>query len=221
MHMYCKKCGCRLSSSAKVCPECGCEATTEYCGGFWGIVGENSKVPAPHERDAAPQKKTTAAAPAAPPATASEETLKELAAARKEASERKAIAAKERARADKAEEKLRSRGKTLAIILVLVLLFGLLQSLRLAGRPTNKDISDLKDQVKTLEDQNKTLDKQNRELQKTNDTLQKENDELKKQLEYPQDHSGGLFGNGTDHNPYNAPDGGQYYNNWGGDSDGQ
>lgn len=45
--MYCKKCGCKLKSDAKICEECGAVVNSiEYCGGFWGLVsGEKEKLP--------------------------------------------------------------------------------------------------------------------------------------------------------------------------------
>lgn len=42
--MYCKKCGCRLNKGNSKCPDCGVKVTEiEYCGGFWGLVGERGK----------------------------------------------------------------------------------------------------------------------------------------------------------------------------------
>lgn len=42
--MYCSKCGCKVESSQKNCPNCGALADgIEYCGGFWGLVGEEPK----------------------------------------------------------------------------------------------------------------------------------------------------------------------------------
>lgn len=43
--MYCKKCGYKLMSGKRVCGNCGEPVdSAEYCGGFWGLVGE---VPSP------------------------------------------------------------------------------------------------------------------------------------------------------------------------------
>lgn len=41
--MYCSYCGCKLNSTAKKCPSCGNDARSEYCGGFWGLVGEKEQ----------------------------------------------------------------------------------------------------------------------------------------------------------------------------------
>lgn len=42
--MYCKKCGCRINYGEQRCSDCGTEVgVIEYCGGFWGLVGENNK----------------------------------------------------------------------------------------------------------------------------------------------------------------------------------
>lgn len=42
--MYCKKCGYKLRTGENVCKNCGEPAgSAEYCGGFWGIVGEDKK----------------------------------------------------------------------------------------------------------------------------------------------------------------------------------
>lgn len=38
--MYCKKCGIRIKEGQEKCPECGTEQDKpEYCGGFWGLIG--------------------------------------------------------------------------------------------------------------------------------------------------------------------------------------
>lgn len=43
--MYCSKCGARVSGSA--CGNCGTPVTpADYCGGFWGLVGETPPVSA-------------------------------------------------------------------------------------------------------------------------------------------------------------------------------
>ena len=41
--MYCKKCGCKVTEKEKKCPNCGRSVEIEYCGGFWGLVGEEKK----------------------------------------------------------------------------------------------------------------------------------------------------------------------------------
>ena len=38
--MYCQKCGCKIKKNDKKCPNCGKKVELEYCGGFWGLVGE-------------------------------------------------------------------------------------------------------------------------------------------------------------------------------------
>lgn len=39
--MFCKKCGMRCDSSLETCANCGHPiGGDEYCGGFWGLVGE-------------------------------------------------------------------------------------------------------------------------------------------------------------------------------------
>ena len=43
--MYCKNCGCKISTEEKRCSDCGIDIKEiEYCGGFWGLVGEEGKV---------------------------------------------------------------------------------------------------------------------------------------------------------------------------------
>ena len=40
--MYCSKCGCRIHAGENVCSNCRTVLNdTEYCGGFWGLVGRN------------------------------------------------------------------------------------------------------------------------------------------------------------------------------------
>ena len=51
--MYCSYCGCKLDSTAKKCPSCGNDARSEYCGGFWGLVGEKE----PQKPELAAEKK--------------------------------------------------------------------------------------------------------------------------------------------------------------------
>ena len=41
--MYCSFCGCKLDATAQRCPSCGQNARVEFCGGFWGLVGEQKK----------------------------------------------------------------------------------------------------------------------------------------------------------------------------------
>ena len=50
--MFCNKCGQKLATKAKVCSNCGAPSKrAEYCGGFWGLVGEKPPVaPAPVSR---------------------------------------------------------------------------------------------------------------------------------------------------------------------------
>lgn len=51
--MFCKKCGRKIRSGEKKCPSCGTSSNqAEYCGGFWGLVGEEPKQP---RQDAAPE----------------------------------------------------------------------------------------------------------------------------------------------------------------------
>ena len=38
--MYCQKCGCKINKNDKKCLNCGKKVELEYCGGFWGLVGE-------------------------------------------------------------------------------------------------------------------------------------------------------------------------------------
>ncbi len=43
--MYCKNCGCKINTGEKRCSDCGTDIKEiEYCGGFWGLVGEEEKV---------------------------------------------------------------------------------------------------------------------------------------------------------------------------------
>lgn len=45
--MFCKKCGMKCDSSHAACANCGYPTgEEEYCGGFWGLVGEKPPVPA-------------------------------------------------------------------------------------------------------------------------------------------------------------------------------
>lgn len=43
--MYCQKCGCKINMEERRCSDCGTDVKgNEYCGGFWGLVGEEEKV---------------------------------------------------------------------------------------------------------------------------------------------------------------------------------
>lgn len=43
--MYCLKCGKKISLGEEQCSECGTKISgNEYCGGFWGLVGEDNKI---------------------------------------------------------------------------------------------------------------------------------------------------------------------------------
>ncbi len=43
--MYCKNCGCKISTGDKKCPNCGTPVTEiEYCGGFWGLTEKSEKI---------------------------------------------------------------------------------------------------------------------------------------------------------------------------------
>lgn len=39
--MFCLKCGAKVPQGMKQCLKCGAPIEDEYCGGFWGLVGEN------------------------------------------------------------------------------------------------------------------------------------------------------------------------------------
>lgn len=56
--MYCKKCGCKIKSEEKYCSDCGAEVgNIEYCGGFWGLVGEEKeKIDIPDIKPVEPEK---------------------------------------------------------------------------------------------------------------------------------------------------------------------
>lgn len=42
--MFCRKCGIKLNAGEKTCRNCGASVElAEYCGGFWGLVGEEKK----------------------------------------------------------------------------------------------------------------------------------------------------------------------------------
>ena len=46
--MYCRRCGIRLVSDAKKCPECGLDTYgNEYNGGFWGLLTETDRETSP------------------------------------------------------------------------------------------------------------------------------------------------------------------------------
>ena len=63
--MFCSKCGSRLDGDAATCRQCGAAAdAAEYCGGFWGLVGEKNapgKTSAPKTRNEEKTEKPRAA----------------------------------------------------------------------------------------------------------------------------------------------------------------
>lgn len=57
--MYCKKCGIRIKEGQEKCPECGTEQDKpEYCGGFWGLVGDQREDEASRQIQKQPEEET-------------------------------------------------------------------------------------------------------------------------------------------------------------------
>ena len=57
--MYCKKCGIRIKEGQEKCPECGTEQDKpEYCGGFWGLVGDRREDEASRQIQKQPEEET-------------------------------------------------------------------------------------------------------------------------------------------------------------------
>ena len=168
--MYCKKCGCRLKSGAGVCPECGSETTAEYCGGFWGIINEKGGNAAPRE---------SVSAPAAPSYDAAPKPQKSM-----DVAESAAPVPVREAEVSAPESDKRSGGfsKALSVLLLMALLFGLVQSVRLAGRPSRSEVRELKGQIEDLEDDKEVLEDVNDKLRSKNKKLSHNYKELKAYL---------------------------------------
>ena len=58
--MYCKKCGIRIKEGQEKCPECGTEQDKpEYCGGFWGLIGNQREDEASRQIQKQPEEGTS------------------------------------------------------------------------------------------------------------------------------------------------------------------
>lgn len=58
--VYCKKCGIRIKEGQEKCPECGTEQDKpEYCGGFWGLIGNQREDEASRQIQKQPEEGTS------------------------------------------------------------------------------------------------------------------------------------------------------------------
>ena len=123
--MYCQKCGCKISKNDKKCPNCGKKVELEYCGGFWGLVGE--EIEQSPKREIEKQKEVTKEIPEEIPVEKkqSEITRKEVPKRREkvvsEAEYKRAVAAKKILL--RRYNKLRKLSCICGMVLVLVLIF--------------------------------------------------------------------------------------------------
>ena len=172
--MYCKKCGCRLDSSAGVCPECGSGTTTEYCGGFWGIINEKggNAVPGPAELpSAAPEYREVQAAPIAEDAAGRDLMGGETA----------SPSADQPAPAEQSAGRPFGSGRALSVLLALALICALVQTARLAVRPRREEVRELKSQIEQLEEEQEIKDEVIEKLKSKNKKLMSKYKALKEQ----------------------------------------
>lgn len=192
--MYCKKCGCKLNSSASVCPECGSETTTEYCGGFWGIINEKGGNEAP--RDAA----RAIEAEAAPPASAAPAVTEPAAPAAPAAA---APAPVPPAPLPKSEKRSGGPGRALSVLLALALIFSVIQTVRLSLRPTRAEVKELE---ATIEEQEEQIE----EMKGQQEVLEEVIEKLKSREERRRAEENGDADDESGEDPGDDANGGQY-----------
>lgn len=166
--MYCKICGCKIKSGMKRCPDCGADVSDiEYCGGFWGLVGEDTEVKMPvsfdtgirtgesaDEREKEQEYKS-------PSYTYPENEEKSQANRRKEPDVL--------GQGTKQNKSSNLLTKILAVAATLLLLFCIVQTFRLSGaEKKNKEAmaecESLKEEVKSLNSKNTKLESQVKKL---------------------------------------------------------
>ena len=157
--MYCSKCGRKLNKNDGICPECGIEAAEEYCGGFWGLVGN----------DANPvvQRPKQQVSPAAGDITALMKAEPEKAKDADPEVERAMRAA------EKWENKYLLSRKFFCVVIAAILLFSLIQTI---------NVSVKKSKIHKLESETITQE-QFDTLQAEKEELESERDALKQQVQ--------------------------------------
>lgn len=171
--MYCVKCGCKINPGEKRCPDCGLEVTeTEYCGGFWGLVGEEeNKMTAlqsnrEHKKERTEQIKETDTKAVK---TAEDKTTEKL---NMELQERR----KKELRLKRA---YKERMQLLSGILIAVLLICLIQTVRVSL--TSGKYKKLQAEYDILTENNETLHNAYTKLNKKYREIKSEYEELERQ----------------------------------------
>ena len=159
--MYCSYCGCKLDSAAKKCPSCGNDARSEYCGGFWGLVGEKEQQkPEPVE-----EKKDAQENQIMPVDSESKEKSNDM---------KKALPDNGML---KVEKKKQIRQKIVTGILLVSILLCIIQTVRLTA--LNRKFSDMQDENEMISQENGELMIEKEEAEKKNGNLESENKALK------------------------------------------
>lgn len=174
--MYCSYCGCKLDGNAKKCPACGNDAKAEYCGGFWGLVGETRQQVHNQTLEISNKEEKTV-----PLKSKTDEVSTNL--------------AKEKVALEKKIEKLKKKEKNNQLkqkifigLIVFVLLICTIQTIRLAF--SNKKIAKLQNENETISRkyddllQDKTdVDTDYKDLKEKYDELDQSNSELQGQYD--------------------------------------
>ena len=149
--MYCSYCGCKLDSTAKKCPSCGNAVRSEYCGGFWGLVGEKEQ----QKSEPVVEKKNAEETQSMPVGSKNEEKS-----------------------AGMKKKKRTSRKIVIGILLVSVLLC-IIQTVRLTV--SNGKLSDMLDENQMISQENGELMIEKEEAEKKCEELLAEKEEAEKQ----------------------------------------
>lgn len=161
--MYCSYCGCKLDSTAKKCPSCGNDARSEYCGGFWGLVGEKE----PQKPEPAAEKKNVEETQIMPADSTNEEKSVDM----------------EKAISDncivRVEKKKRTSQKIVTGILLVSVLLCIIQTVRLTV--SNRKISDMREKNETISQEYEKMLMEKEEVEKKCSELVAEKTEVEKQ----------------------------------------
>lgn len=160
--MYCKKCGCKVEIGEKKCSNCGANVQDiEYCGGFWGLVGDEEKI-----REKALATKTMSIDKA--PVTEELKPAKPRASTREYVSNESSPSRVSTKREEK-KEKYKFFSEICVAVLVLLLSVSVVQTFRLNS--VTKKSTIYKNEYESLKKETQKLEKVYKELKEQNEEL--------------------------------------------------